>query len=129
MSRIQWEWKVNLTHVLTALTFVVSGLTAFFDLKSDARDIKSRAETKYTEYDKKWEAQRLLDDGQDTRQARAFTQMTDAIRDLKSDMRSDLKDLRNDLSRPITRSYATPSYPSSIPAPRVPAPREQERGG
>jgi hypothetical protein len=96
LPKVRMDWTVSIGHVGSVIVFIVGAFFAYTDLKSDVRDAKTTAEAKYREYDRLWAAQKLLDDEQNQRILRIFTNLTDQIRDVKTDIRSDIRDLRND---------------------------------
>lgn len=58
--KITYDPTVNLGHVISILSFALLGVGAYYDIKSDVRDISTRVEVK-------WEQQKLIDANQDER--------------------------------------------------------------
>jgi predicted negative regulator of RcsB-dependent stress response len=93
-QKLRFDWTVSLGHVASVVIFILGGMFAYTDLKSDVRNTQTEAAAKYRDYDRLWAAQKAIDDEQNAKIIRSFQALTEQIRDLKNDLRSDIRETR-----------------------------------
>lgn len=91
---VKFDWTINLGNVGAAIVFIVTGVLAYSDVKSDVRDQRTTAENKYREYDRLWGQQQKTDDEQNQRMLRIYDALTRQLAEARNDIRNDIRDLR-----------------------------------
>lgn len=95
MPHINFDWTFNIGHIISVLVFVMAGVGAYYDVKSDIRVVN----TKLVAVDTALAQQRVNDEHQDALRERIKTEIKEDLRDIKNDINQNIRDLRNDLFR------------------------------
>jgi hypothetical protein len=95
VPKIKFDWTFNIGHVISMLVFIMAGIGAYYDVKTDLRVLA----TKVQAVDIFMTQQKHQDETQDLQRERVVTELKDSLRDSKNDIKQDIRDLRNDLFR------------------------------
>lgn len=92
------NWTINLGDLITMVALIMMGVTAYFDVKSDVRNVKTYTDQKFSEYDERWKLQKESDEQQNQRMLRIYTELGTQLRDTKNEIKADIRELRTDLT-------------------------------
>lgn len=101
--KIHFNWNLDVGNVLMLFSFLLAGIGAYYDLKSDVRDLKSVQSAKFITYDQFMIDQRHQDERQDSARDAVAADLKDTLRDKTREIQTDIRDLRNDLMRGSTK--------------------------
>lgn len=94
-DRIQWDWSMNVGNLITLVAFILAGIGAWYDVKSDVRvhSVEIQAIKKVQE------AQEVRDKAQDDNREIVVRELKALIREENRDVKQEIRDWRNDLMR------------------------------
>lgn len=92
-----FDWTINVTNLLTIVFLLASMATGWYNLKSDVIINKAQADQKFSDIDKAFTAQSVINKDQSDRIVQESRDTQQILRDSTSDIKQDIRDLQSEI--------------------------------
>lgn len=97
IHKIEMDWSLNIGNVISILVFLLAGIGAWYDVKSDVKLNHNEAQLKFMQIETFMNEQKSYNQYSERQRDVLLGEVKNAIRENSQDMKSELRDLRNEV--------------------------------
>ncbi len=97
IHKIEMDWSLNIGNVISILVFLLAGIGAWYDVKSDVKMNHNEAQLKFIQVETFISEQKTYNNYSERQRDVLLGEVKMAIRENSQDMKSELRDLRNEV--------------------------------
>lgn len=103
IHKIEMDWSLNIGNVISIVVFLLAGVGAWYDVKSDVKLNHNEAQLKFLQVESFMSEQKNYNQYSERQRDVLLGEVKNAIRENSQDMKSELRDLRNEvMNRHVT---------------------------
>lgn len=99
LSKLRFDPTISIGHLGSAVVFIIGGLAAFYSLKEDVSNIRTAAQIRWEQQDKKLDQLELKNKEQDVSMREISVELKQELRSNTNDIKQEFRDLRSDLRK------------------------------
>jgi len=97
IHKIEMDWSLNIGNVISIVVFLLAGIGAWYDVKSDVKLNHNEAQLKFIQVETFMSEQKNYNQYSERQRDVLLGEVKIAIRENSQDMKSELRDLRNEV--------------------------------
>ena len=97
IHKIEMDWSLNIGNVISIVVFLLAGVGAWYDVKSDVKLNHNEAQLKFMQVETFMSEQKNYNQYSERQRDVLLGEVKNAIRENSQDMKSELRDLRNEV--------------------------------
>ena len=97
IHKIEMDWSLNIGNVISIVVFLLAGVGAWYDVKSDVKLNHNEAQLKFLQVESFMSEQKNYNQYSERQRDVLLGEVKNAIRENSQDMKSELRDLRNEV--------------------------------
>jgi hypothetical protein len=99
IRRFTMDWSLNIGNVISITTFLLAGVGAWYDVKTDVKVNHNEAVTKFQQVEAFMNDQKVYNAAAEKERDALLTDLKTRIRDDTRDIKAEIRDLRTEVIR------------------------------
>lgn len=99
IRRFTMDWSLNIGNVLSITTFLLAGIGAWYDVKTDVKVNHNEAVSKFQQVESFMADQKVYNSAAEKERDALLTDLKTRIRDDTRDIKAEIRDLRTEVIR------------------------------
>lgn len=99
IRKFTMDWSLNIGNVVTIITFLLAGIGAWYDVKTDVKLNHQEAAIKFQQVETFMRDQKLFNDYSERQRDLLMDQLKTTMREDARELKSEIRELRSDLFR------------------------------
>ena len=108
IRKFTMDWSLNIGNVVTILMFLLAGIGAWYDVKTDVKLNHREAELKFQQVEMFMKDQKIFNEVSEKQRDHLLDELKTSMKEDSRDVKAEIRELRSDLFRTLPPGSLNP---------------------